>query len=72
MLNNGVDIREDTVERLLAREFYPCKARLTDPVEFVTHDEYARRRDGSLVSIANEAWAAFKATVFSPLSGWRF
>jgi len=55
-----------------ALEFYRQKSRLTDPAEFLAHDEYATRAMGVSYPLPARAWAAFKASIFTPLNGWKF
>ncbi len=53
-------------------EFYRQRTRLSNPAEFMAHDEYATRAMGVAYPLPARAWAAFKASIFSPLNGWKF
>lgn len=63
---------QDVAYWQLAREFYRQKATLTSPAEFMAHDEYATRAMGVAYPMPARAWAAFKASIFTPLNGWKF
>jgi proline iminopeptidase len=55
-----------------ALEFYRQRPALTDPAGFQAHDEYATRAMGVSYPVQARAWAAFKASIFTPLNGWKF
>ena len=55
-----------------ALDFYRRTSVLTQLREFTAHDEYATRAMGVSYPLSARAWAAFKASIFTPLNGWQF
>jgi proline iminopeptidase len=55
-----------------ALKFYSQRPMLTNPSDFMAHDEYATRAMGVSYPLPSRACAAFRASIFTPLNGWKF
>ena len=61
----------DTAYWQAALRFHEQKPMLLTPADFGTHDDNVYRAMGSSVPIPARIWAFFRASVFSPLNGWK-
>ena len=67
-----VAARRDVEYWQSALEFYRSKPVLTEREEFLAHDHYATRAMGVSYPLPARAWASFRASIFTPLNGWKF
>ncbi|RPI77764.1 MAG: alpha/beta fold hydrolase [Desulfobacteraceae bacterium] len=54
-----------------ALQFHRQKSGLITPDDFIVHDNNAYRAMGLSIPLPSRIWAFFKASIFSPLNGWK-